>query len=126
MGPVSRLTLTWEAIPSTSMTTFKRLQQLIDNRKNYENYRRALKEAKVPCFPYVGLVLKDLTFIEDGNESFMDSEKTVINWEKMHMIGDMFRLVQRFTQCPYEFERVRKSPCGFFFALTDFANRNLS
>ncbi len=104
MGPVSRLTQTWDVVPAASAQTFQRLQKLIDNRKNYDNYRKALKEAPLPCFPYVGLVLKDLTFIEDGNESFLDDKKTVINFQKMHMIGRMFGQVQKFQQSPYEFE----------------------
>jgi hypothetical protein len=49
-------------------------------------------------------VLKDLTFIEDGNESFLDGKKIVINWQKMHMIGQLLGEVQKFQQVAYDFE----------------------
>ena len=104
MGPVSRLTQTWEAVPKEKLTLFQKLQSLIDNRKNYNNYRMVLKDAPLPCFPYVGLALKDLTFIEDGNENFLDPAKQVINWQKMSMIASVFRDVQRFQQSPYDFD----------------------
>ncbi len=104
MGPVSRLTQTWEAVPKEKLALFQRLQHLIDNRKNYNNYRLVLKESPLPCFPYVGLALKDLTFIEDGNENFLDAGKKVINWQKMSMIANVFRDLQRFQQHPYDFE----------------------
>jgi hypothetical protein len=104
MGPVSRLTQTWEALPKEKMQSFQKLQKLIDNRKNYSNYRMVLEDAPLPCFPYVGLSLKDLTFIEDGNENFLDEEKEVINWQKMSMISKIFDSMQRFQQHPYDFE----------------------
>ncbi len=104
MGPVSRLTQTWDAVPKEKLALFQRLQHLIDNRKNYNNYRLVLRESPLPCFPYVGLALKDLTFIEDGNENFLDASKKVINWQKMSMIANVFRDLQRFQQHPYDFE----------------------
>lgn len=55
-----------------------------------------------------------MTFIEDGNESFLDDKKTVINWGKMSMIGRMFDQVQRFQQHPYELEKVTSLGALFF------------
>lgn len=104
MGPVSRLTQTWEMLSKEKTQCFKKLSKLIDNRKNYDNYRKVLKEASLPCFPYVGLSLKDLTFIEDGNENYLDAQKKVINWSKMSMIASIFGDLQKFQQNPYDFE----------------------
>lgn len=104
MGPVSRLTETWDQLSKDKLASFERLQRLIDNRKNYNNYRTVLKDSPLPAFPYVGLSLKDLTFIEDGNENYTDDKKQVINWQKMRMISDVFSNMQRFQQHPYEFE----------------------
>ena len=90
LGPVQRLKATWEAVPKSAETTYKKLCQLIDNRKNYFNYREALKASKqIPqacVFPYIGLYLKDLTFIEDGNDNFTDKNKTIINFEKKGLV----------------------------------------
>lgn len=104
MGPVGRLTQTWDALGEPSKQKLKRLQALTSHSGNYGTYRRRVKEVSLPCFPYFGLVLKDLTFIEDGNETFNDDKKTVINWHKMTMIGTIFEEVQRYQQRSYDFE----------------------
>jgi son of sevenless-like protein len=58
MGMVSRLTQSWDAVPKEKMSMFQKLQSLIDNRKNYANYRLVYRDAALPCFPYLGLQLK--------------------------------------------------------------------
>lgn len=110
LGPVQRLKSTWESVPSSVISTYKKLSSLIDNRKNYFNYRDALKIAKksrietLPIFPYVGLYLKDLTFIEDGNDNFTDKENKFINFEKMAMIANIFVEFQTYQENIYLFE----------------------
>lgn len=49
---------------------------------------------------------QDLTFIEDGNETFLDGRKTVVNWQKMRMIAQIFDEMQRFQQNPYILEQI--------------------
>merc|ERR1712232_769480 len=88
---------------SRKMDVYKRLFKLIDNRKNYQNYRDAIAANQLPAFPYVGLYLKDLTFIEDGNDNFLDEGKTVINFEKMRMVAKVFKTIQMYQQNPYDF-----------------------
>ena len=111
LGPVQRLKASWEAVPSSVLSSYKKLSSLIDNRKNYFNYREALKSAKksletVPTFPYVGLYLKDLTFIEDGNDNFLDKQKNIINFEKMVMIANIFIDFQTYQENLYLFEKL--------------------
>ena len=38
---------------------------------NYKRYRDSLGVASTPCVPYVGVFLKDLTFICDGNPDYL-------------------------------------------------------
>ena len=38
---------------------------------NYKKYRQSLAVATTPCVPYVGVFLKDLTFICDGNPDYL-------------------------------------------------------
>ena len=38
---------------------------------NYKRYRESLEMAQTPCVPYLGVVLKDLTFICDGNPDYL-------------------------------------------------------
>ena len=43
--------------------------QLGDPEGSYKAYRSALKAAPLPALPYLGVYLKDLTFIEDGERT---------------------------------------------------------
>ena len=38
---------------------------------NYKNYRDKLSITPVPAVPYIGVFLKDLTFIADGNPDYI-------------------------------------------------------
>ena len=44
-----------------------------------------LLEEDLPCVPYIGIYLSDLTFIEDGNPEFLD--ENLINFQKQEVIS---------------------------------------
>ncbi|ETN73003.1 hypothetical protein NECAME_18562 [Necator americanus] len=46
-----------------------------------------------PLIPFVPLLLKDLTFIHEGNKTYYNG---LVNFEKMHMIANILR---SFRQC---------------------------
>ncbi|PKU36986.1 rap hypothetical protein [Limosa lapponica baueri] len=68
---VSRLSQTWE-----------------DPSLNHKAYRDAFKKMKSPKIPFMPLLLKDVTFIHEGNKTFLDN---LVNFEKLHMIADTVR-----------------------------------
>ncbi|XP_010177884.1 PREDICTED: rap guanine nucleotide exchange factor 5-like [Mesitornis unicolor] len=43
---------------------------------------------KSPKIPFMPLLLKDVTFIHEGNKTFLDN---LVNFEKLHMIADTVR-----------------------------------
>ncbi|EGV97389.1 Rap guanine nucleotide exchange factor 5 [Cricetulus griseus] len=71
---VSRLSQTWE-----------------DPSLNHKAYRDAFKKMKPPKIPFMPLLLKDVTFIHEGNKTFLDN---LVNFEKLHMIADTVRTLR--------------------------------
>ena len=61
---ITRLRKTWKTLPSKFLDTFKKCTQLLSAEGNYRSYRSSLEKAVPPVNPYIGLYLKDLTFIE--------------------------------------------------------------
>ena len=61
--------------------TFTKLDAVFRPQNNYHNYRK-LKWNK-PTIPFLAVHLRDLTFINDANPTFLDEEKMVVNFEKM-------------------------------------------
>ncbi|XP_053119671.1 rap guanine nucleotide exchange factor 5 isoform X4 [Hemicordylus capensis] len=85
---VSRLSQTWERIPGKFKKLFTELENLTDPSLNHKAYRDAFKKMKSPKIPFMPLLLKDVTFIHEGNKTFLDN---LVNFEKLHMIADTVR-----------------------------------
>nr|XP_033786780.1 rap guanine nucleotide exchange factor 5 isoform X2 [Geotrypetes seraphini] len=85
---VSRLSQTWEKIPGKFKKLFSELESFTDPSLNHKAYRDAFKKMKPPKIPFMPLLLKDVTFIHEGNKTFLDN---LVNFEKLHMIADTVR-----------------------------------
>ena len=61
---------------------------------NFKELRK-LQAERSPYIPYLAITHKDITFIDDGNSDFI-SGTNLINWEKLHMLGNSIdKLVTR-------------------------------
>uniref|UniRef100_A0A8C3CFB6 Rap guanine nucleotide exchange factor 5 n=1 Tax=Cairina moschata TaxID=8855 RepID=A0A8C3CFB6_CAIMO len=81
---VSRLSQTWEKIPGKFKKLFTELESLTDPSLNHKAYRDAFKKMKSPKIPFMPLLLKDVTFIHEGNKTFLDN---LVNFEKLMCSG---------------------------------------
>ncbi|KAM8735476.1 rap guanine nucleotide exchange factor 5b [Acanthopagrus schlegelii] len=89
---VSRLSQTWEKIPGKFKKLFSELETVTDPSLNHKAYRDSFKKMKAPKIPFLPLLLKDLTFIHEGNKTFHDN---LVNFEKLQMIADTVRLIRQ-------------------------------
>ncbi|XP_042345826.1 rap guanine nucleotide exchange factor 5-like [Plectropomus leopardus] len=89
---VSRLSQTWEKIPGKFKKLFSELEAVTDPSLNHKAYRDSFKKMKAPKIPFPPLLLKDITFIHEGNKTFHDN---LVNFEKLHMIADTVRLIRQ-------------------------------
>nr|XP_057941020.1 rap guanine nucleotide exchange factor 5-like isoform X2 [Doryrhamphus excisus] len=88
---VSRLSQTWEKIPGKFKKLFSELETITDPSLNHKAYRDTFKKMKAPKIPFLPLLLKDITFIHEGNKTFHDN---LVNFEKLHMIADTVRIIR--------------------------------
>jgi son of sevenless-like protein len=70
-SPIFRLARSWALLSQRTNATYAALRKLMDPTKNFANYREVLAStnAFVPCIPFLGVTLTDLTFLEEGNAS---------------------------------------------------------
>uniref|UniRef100_A0A8C6KCY2 Rap guanine nucleotide exchange factor (GEF) 5a n=1 Tax=Nothobranchius furzeri TaxID=105023 RepID=A0A8C6KCY2_NOTFU len=101
---VSRLSQTWEKIPGKFKRLFSELETVTDPSLNHKAYRDSFKKMKAPKIPFLPLLLKDITFIHEGNRTFHDN---LVNFEKLHMIADMARLIRQCQADPKSSSEVR-------------------
>ncbi|KAJ3221580.1 hypothetical protein HK099_003367 [Clydaea vesicula] len=102
LSPVLRLKKSWDALPKEAKKIFQELEKLIDPSKNMKNFRDCLALAVPPIVPFLPIYLKDLTFMNDGNQSKV---REMINFDKLRMMSnrvkDITGLVARGS---YKFE----------------------
>jgi len=100
-GSVQRMKKAWELVAHTSRETFRSLNSVVDSLQNYKNYREQLRKSILPCLPYFGIFLRDLTFTDVGNPGKFGDK---INFEKIYMTSKILREIQMFQRTPYSFE----------------------
>lgn len=105
LGCVTRLKKTWEALPKHAISTFEQLSRVTGHSQNYLHYREALAAKELPFAPNLAVHLRDLTFIEDGNEDTV--EGGLINFAKMHMLGAVFEEIHRLQSTHFHFKEIK-------------------
>ncbi|XP_038608210.1 rap guanine nucleotide exchange factor 3 [Tachyglossus aculeatus] len=107
---ISRLARTWERLPHKVRKLHSSLEQLLDPSWNHRVYRLALAKLSPPIIPFMPLLLKDMTFIHDGNRTMVEN---LINFEKMRMMARAVRMLhhcRNHSQAPLSPLRNRPSP----------------
>ncbi|XP_054651091.1 rap guanine nucleotide exchange factor 3 [Dunckerocampus dactyliophorus] len=95
---VQRLYKTWERIPGKTKRIYCSYERLMDPSRNHRAYRLAVAKLSPPYIPFMPLILKDMTFIHEGNPSLVER---LVNFEKMRMIAKTVRMVQVCRSQPY-------------------------
>jgi len=102
---VMRLKDTWKAVSSKSKPLLTSLSQLVSSDENFGRYRKAFKSFSPPCLPYLGLMLRDLTFYEDGNPDLIQNTR-LINFRKMRFVSNLFLDIEQAQHTPFCLEKI--------------------
>uniref|UniRef100_A0A674BDZ2 Rap guanine nucleotide exchange factor 3 n=1 Tax=Salmo trutta TaxID=8032 RepID=A0A674BDZ2_SALTR len=81
---VQRLYKTWERVPSKTKRVYCAYERLMDPSRNHRAYRLAVAKLSPPYIPFMPLLLKDMTFIHEGNKNYTEK---LVNFEKMDDVG---------------------------------------
>lgn len=105
LNQIDRLRKTW-GVKVKYLALLITLEDIMKPANNYSNYRKLLSKRKdllkdqVPSLPYIGIFLKDLTFIEDGNpDVFVDKR---LNINKINMLGNTLRIIKAFQLISFD------------------------
>ncbi|KAJ3160388.1 hypothetical protein HDU86_000722 [Geranomyces michiganensis] len=100
LSPVQRLKKTWEAISDNKKKVLAELVKFTDVSKNFKTYRDKLEASTPPLIPFLPIFIKDLTFLNDGNESRLANDD--INFEKLRLITDCVKGITAFAKSEYK------------------------
>lgn len=93
----------YQGITSKYRNAFEELGELFSAGSNYANYRELVLNNLPPMIPYLGVFLKDLTFLEIGNPKYLDDDKKLLNFDKLRMISHVISELVTFQNIPYQF-----------------------
>jgi len=101
-----RLQSLWDSklggISSAAQQKLRNLQTKLSVEKNMLSYRELFKSVSPPKIPFLGMYLQDLTFIDDGNNDFLDEENGILNFDKRMKLAAIISIIQRLQQEPYK------------------------
>jgi hypothetical protein len=98
---VNRLKDTWALVSEDRLKTFREILSLKDI--NFKAYRSRIKEAVPPGIPYIGILMTDRLFIDEGNPDRVDGS---INLVKMRLLAENVEEFLRFKNVLYSLEVV--------------------
>jgi len=84
------------------MQTFQQLDASMSPSSSYAEYRRIVSQSSLPCLPYLGIHLTDLTFAEDGNQDQV-GVNGLVNLTKRRKLTEMLNEIMRFQRDEYLF-----------------------
>uniref|UniRef100_A0A914GUX5 Rap guanine nucleotide exchange factor 2 n=1 Tax=Globodera rostochiensis TaxID=31243 RepID=A0A914GUX5_GLORO len=101
---VRRLLHTWERVPGKYLKVLADLQQLMDPSRNMSRYRQHLAQfaQDPPVIPIYPILRKDLIFAHEANPTFCNGAQQLVNFEKLRMIAQIIRNIQRYSSIPYD------------------------
>lgn len=99
ISSVIRLRKTWRLVPKKFTARLSALQAELEPLANFRAYRAAVAGAQLPALPYMGLYIRDATFVEDGNDDRLANG--MANLEKVRMLGALVREVRYFQLSSY-------------------------
>ncbi|KAL6060136.1 RasGEF domain containing protein [Balamuthia mandrillaris] len=99
---VRRLRETWSLVPEKHQEALAAFDAFMAARNNFKRYREGFEAKPHPKLPYLGLILRDLTYIEDGNKMF--NEDGSLNESRMLMLYQQIAALRELQQqCNYRF-----------------------
>jgi len=107
---VSRLKKVWAKVPIRLVELFRQQEEVMSPLNNFKYYRQVLAENrdKKPIIPYLVVFLRDLTFINDGNEERLPiphkPDVKLPNFEKMLLLGQQILELESYRKVPYTLE----------------------
>jgi len=111
---IDRLKFTWGKLAgSKHLETYKFLLQYFSPGNSFKLLREELKKSNGNALPYMGCVLGDLTFMDEGNPNFIQEDNVkLINFPKHHLINRSIKELQQFQKT--KFNLTRKEPLYTF------------
>ena len=101
MHPIQRLKNIWALLPAKAIHKKQKMEEFMSPDGNFKKYRDLLNEAKPPKIPYLAVLLKDFTFLNEGNARYYPAGE--INLKRIGMLYRQIETIMRLQlKCGYK------------------------
>mmetsp|Transcript_32984 Transcript_32984/g.71241 ORF Transcript_32984/g.71241 Transcript_32984/m.71241 type:complete len:176 (+) Transcript_32984:470-997(+) len=101
---VHRLKRTMTAVAPEDVAGMERRTEVLSEHKSYKLYRDKLRKITPPCIPYIGVDLKDLTYITENPRK----RDGLINFSRIKKEATTIARLQDMQNTPYTFREIPK------------------
>lgn len=91
------------------------LSAQLSPKDNFKAFRTAMKEAKSPCLPYIGVYLNDMVYAESSTSTQLPTGK--INFFKMTTISKALQSITRFQDKDFGYPMDKKTQQWLTFSM---------
>ncbi|KAJ8261060.1 hypothetical protein COCON_G00167830 [Conger conger] len=100
-APIFRLSKTWALISRKDKATLEKLDDLTSKEENYTRMREYIQSLRmVPCIPYLGIYLFDLTYIDSA---YPASDSIIETEQRTNQMNNLLRVISDLqVSCTYE------------------------
>uniref|UniRef100_A0A6B2L791 Ras-GEF domain-containing protein n=1 Tax=Arcella intermedia TaxID=1963864 RepID=A0A6B2L791_9EUKA len=85
--PVTRMRQTWKGLHPNVIKKWEYLEKLASPLDNFKNLRESYLSSPPPLVLPISILLKDLTFVEDGNKDWFNESSGILNFYKVELLG---------------------------------------
>lgn len=99
---VQRLRQTWLLMPERHLKKLQKLEQIMQPQQNFWTYRECFDKVQGPKIPYLAVSLRDITFINIGNNNY--NEDGSINVDRLAMLHQQVQNIRRLQETAQQTE----------------------
>lgn len=96
-APIYRLNRTWNLVPKRDKEKLEKLNELVSEENNRSKFRFHLENVKLPCIPFLGMFLTDLTYINTIHPCTGG-----LDIERSNKMNEILRIIADFQQSSYD------------------------
>ena len=123
-APIHRLGRTFELLSSRILNTFESIRETMSTSLNFKVYRDIIRSLSQPAVPFLGLVLTDLSFIEEGNADYIFTPKQLINFSKHTKTAQTINEFTKFQLSPFAITHVEEIQLFLNIRIKEYTNDN--
>jgi Ras-specific guanine nucleotide-releasing factor 2 len=85
----------WKGVSRKYIHILHSIDELMDGRGNFKNYRETIKNVEPPFLPFEGIFLTDITFLDENPDFVSDG---MVNFKKVKFLGDILATIRKIQQ----------------------------